>query len=95
MNTPHTVESIVDQQERYIREHFQIRRVTNPLHRLDSRLQAPTYLEICWDGEWAKLNVWRREIIFSQTAQEFGHLFNSKLFKAYLNSSAIPFHPTR
>ena len=95
MKTLSKLESIVDQHERYIREHFQIRRVTNLLHRPDSRLQAPTYLEIWWDGEWAKLNAWRREIIFSQTAQAFGALFNSKLFRAYLNSSAIPVHPTR
>ncbi len=93
MNTPYKVEPIVDQHERYIREHFQIRRVTNSFHQPDSRLQAPTYLEICW--EWAKLNVWRRDIIFNQTAKEFGPLFNSKLFQAYLNSSAIPFHSPR
>lgn len=95
METLYKLESLVDQQERYLHEHFQIRRVANPLHRPNSRLQPPTYLQIYWEGQWERLNVWRREIIFNQTAEEFGPLFNSKLFKAYLNSSAIPFHPTR
>ena len=95
METRYKRESLVDQHERYMRQHFQILRLTNPLHQPNSRLQPPTYLEIYWDGEWVKLNVWRREIIFNQTAKAFGPRFNSKLFKAYLNSSAIPFRPTR
>lgn len=92
METPYILETIVDQHERYIRQHFQIRRVTNPLHRPNSRMQPPTYLEICWEGHWERLNVWRRELIFNQTAKEFGLLFNSKLFRSYLKSSAIPFY---
>lgn len=92
MKGPHKIESLVDQQERYIREQFQLRRVANPLHRPNSRLHPPTYLEIYWEGKWEKLTVWRSEIIFRQTAKEFGPLFSSKLFRSYLHSSAIPIH---
>lgn len=92
MKTPYKVESLVDRHEYYIREQFQIRRVANPLHRPNTRGHLPTYLEIYWEGNWEKLTVRRRGIIFNQTAKEFGLLFNSKLFQSYLQSSAIPFY---